>query len=254
MQTRHEAPVTEPLAFRRRSRAALRRASTAPGGHSTLELRAGRGARRRRPVGLRQVDAARAGRGPAGARRGQRERRGAGAADRRPPAPTCPSATCCCPGATRSATPRSRSSARASRGPRRAGAPSRCSSASGWPSSSAPGPPALSGGMRQRVAFMRTLLPGRPGAAARRAVRRARRDHPRRDAASGSPGALAEEPRTVLLVTHDVEEALFLADRVVVLSPRPGRVVAELECACRGPRVGHRPARFAELRRARWRR
>jgi NitT/TauT family transport system ATP-binding protein len=37
--------------------------------------------------------------------------------------------------------------------------------------------------------------------------------------------ALAAQPSTVMLVTHDVEEALLLADLVVVLSARPGRVV-----------------------------
>ena len=35
---------------------------------------------------------------------------------------------------------------------------------------------------------------------------------------------LAEEPRTCVLVTHDVEEAIHLADRIVVLSARPGRI------------------------------
>jgi ABC-type nitrate/sulfonate/bicarbonate transport system ATPase subunit len=87
-------------------------------------------------------------------------------------------------------------------------------------------PAELSGGMRQRVAFLRTLLAGRPlllldePFASLDAITRA-------EMQQWLAGALADEPRTVVLVTHDVEEALFLADRVVVLSPRPGRVVAD---------------------------
>jgi ABC-type nitrate/sulfonate/bicarbonate transport system ATPase subunit len=96
-------------------------------------------------------------------------------------------------------------------------------------------PAALSGGMRQRVAFIRTLLPGRPVLlldepfAALDAITRA-------EMQQWLANALTEEPRTVVLVTHDVEEALFLSDRVVVLSPRPGRVVAELDVPLPRPR------------------
>lgn len=96
-------------------------------------------------------------------------------------------------------------------------------------------PAALSGGMRQRVAFLRTLLAGRPllcldePFAALDALTRTQ-------AQTWLAAALAREPRTVLLVTHDVEEAVLLADRVVLLSPRPGRVVAELDVALERPR------------------
>jgi putative hydroxymethylpyrimidine transport system ATP-binding protein len=42
-------------------------------------------------------------------------------------------------------------------------------------------------------------------------------------------GVLGSDRHTVLLVTHDVEEALYLSDRVLVLSPRPARVADRIE-------------------------
>jgi ABC-type nitrate/sulfonate/bicarbonate transport system ATPase subunit len=111
-------------------------------------------------------------------------------------------------------------------------------------------PHELSGGMRQRVSFARTLLAGKPVLLL---------DEPfgsldaitRGELQEWLAAALEAEPRTALLVTHDVEEALFLCDRVLVLSPRPGTVRAEL--AVDFPRVGPRRERvtspdFAALR------
>ncbi|MFL5826312.1 MAG: ABC transporter ATP-binding protein [Thermoleophilaceae bacterium] len=112
-------------------------------------------------------------------------------------------------------------------------------------------PSELSGGMRQRVAFLRTLLSGRPVLLL---------DEPFAALDSLTRGAmqewlaeaLATEPRTVVLVTHDVEEAIYLGDRVAVLSPRPGRVVAEIAVPLPRPRGRRRDAiadpAFAELR------
>jgi ABC-type nitrate/sulfonate/bicarbonate transport system ATPase subunit len=105
-------------------------------------------------------------------------------------------------------------------------------------------PSELSGGMRQRVAFLRTLLAGKPVLCL---------DEPfgaldaitRGEMQAWLAGTLAREPRTVVLVTHDVEEAIVLADRVTVLSPRPGRVVAELEVELPRPRVRTDPAVIA---------
>jgi ABC-type nitrate/sulfonate/bicarbonate transport system ATPase subunit len=110
-------------------------------------------------------------------------------------------------------------------------------------------PHELSGGMRQRVAFLRTLLGGAPVLCL---------DEPfgaldalsRADMQAWLTGALARDPRTVVHVTHDVEEAVVLADRVVVLSPRPGRVVAELRIDEPRPRRATDPAIVAHRERA----
>ena len=96
-------------------------------------------------------------------------------------------------------------------------------------------PAELSGGMRQRISFLRSLLAFKPVLAL---------DEPfasldaitRLQMQGWLSHALEREPRTVVLVTHDVEEAVVLGDRVVVLSPRPGRTVADIDVALSRPR------------------
>jgi NitT/TauT family transport system ATP-binding protein len=98
-------------------------------------------------------------------------------------------------------------------------------------------PAALSGGMRQRVSFLRTLLSGKPVLALDEPF--ASLDAITRIQMQGwLDHVLATEPRTVVLVTHDVEEAVVLADRVVVMGARPGRALAEIEVEL--PRPRHR--------------
>jgi len=89
-------------------------------------------------------------------------------------------------------------------------------------------PAELSGGMRQRVAFLRTLMAEKdillldePFAALDSITRSGMQEW--------LLTALHQEPRTVVLVTHDVDEALLLTQRVMVMSARPGRVVRTLE-------------------------
>jgi NitT/TauT family transport system ATP-binding protein len=102
-------------------------------------------------------------------------------------------------------------------------------------------PAQLSGGMRQRVSFLRTLLAGKPVLAL---------DEPftaldaitRLQMQSWLSHVLADEPRTVVLVTHDVEEACLLADKVVVMSARPGRAVADFAVPLARPRRRTDPA------------
>jgi ABC-type nitrate/sulfonate/bicarbonate transport system ATPase subunit len=111
-------------------------------------------------------------------------------------------------------------------------------------------PHALSGGMRQRGALARTLLAGSRGwlldepFGALDALTRA-------DLRGVLASAWAEARPSALLVTHDLDEALLLADRVLVSSPRPARIVAEVEVDLPRPREDGDVARpeIAGLRR-----
>ncbi|MEM7126489.1 MAG: ABC transporter ATP-binding protein [Chloroflexota bacterium] len=97
-----------------------------------------------------------------------------------------------------------------------------------WPSS-------LSGGMRQRAALLRTFL--------------ARQEILLLDEPFGALDALTRRSlqqwlldvrtrfqKTILFITHDIDEALLLGDRVLVFSPRPGRIAADLSIDLPHPR------------------
>jgi ABC-type nitrate/sulfonate/bicarbonate transport system ATPase subunit len=110
-------------------------------------------------------------------------------------------------------------------------------------------PAELSGGMRQRISFLRTMLAGKPVLALDEPF--ASLDALTRIQMQGwLEHVLALEPRTVVLVTHDVEEAVVLGDRVVVMSARPGRAVAEIEVRLPRPRHAIDPAVVALRARA----
>ncbi|MGB9374377.1 MAG: ABC transporter ATP-binding protein [Jiangellales bacterium] len=110
-------------------------------------------------------------------------------------------------------------------------------------------PGELSGGMRQRLALLRAFLVPRPLILL---------DEPlgaldaitRRDLQVWLEQVWEADRRSVLLVTHDVDEAILLSDRVVVLSDRPARVVADIDVGLARPRTAGlvADALFAEHR------
>ncbi|WP_245680591.1 ABC transporter ATP-binding protein [Bacillus marinisedimentorum] len=96
-------------------------------------------------------------------------------------------------------------------------------------------PQALSGGMRQRANFLRTIL--------------SRKELMLLDEPFGKLDALTrlevqewlleiwrDFQYSVLLVTHDIDEAIFLSDKVYVMSPRPGRITHEVKVPLPRPR------------------
>jgi NitT/TauT family transport system ATP-binding protein len=97
-------------------------------------------------------------------------------------------------------------------------------------------PRELSGGMRQRVALCRALVL-QPDLMLLDEPFSALDAMTREDLNFLLADLMSGEKRTAVLVTHSVEEAVFLGDRVIVMSPRPGRITAELTIDVPRPRT-----------------
>lgn len=97
-------------------------------------------------------------------------------------------------------------------------------------------PHQLSGGMRQRVALLRSLACDRglllldePFGALDALTRLAMQEW--------LLEIWSQQHQTVVFVTHDIEEAVFLSDRIVVMSERPGQIIAEVTVGLDRPRT-----------------
>jgi sulfonate transport system ATP-binding protein len=117
-------------------------------------------------------------------------------------------------------------------------------------------PRELSGGQAQRVALARALV-GRPKVLLLDEPYSALDALTRNDLQEHLLDLWADDRPTLILVTHDIEEALFLADRVVVMRPNPGRILSEFHPPLARPRdrlagefLDWKHRLFAELGRA----
>jgi NitT/TauT family transport system ATP-binding protein len=109
-------------------------------------------------------------------------------------------------------------------------------------------PAMLSGGERQRVAIARALALD-PGIILMDEPFSALDPNTRVRLRQQLVELWQETAKTILFVTHDVDEALFLADRIVVLSPKPARVVRTVTVGAGRPRQVETDGALRELRR-----
>jgi len=110
-------------------------------------------------------------------------------------------------------------------------------------------PHELSGGMQQRVSLCRSLI-ARPRVMLMDEPFSALDALTREDLSVELQRVHMENRATIVFVTHSIDEAVLLADRVVVLSPRPGRIARIVDIDIPRPRTLGRTAHFEEVARA----
>lgn len=110
-------------------------------------------------------------------------------------------------------------------------------------------PSELSGGMQQRVAIARAMVMD-PEALLMDEPFGALDEQTRRHLGFEMSRILADANRTVVMVTHSLDEAIVWADRIIVMSARPGQIVREIRVAEPRPRLPEFIASpgFAEVR------